>query len=379
MRPVPIPELELLLRFTWRQVDAEGIRRIAELAARDLDWDRLALVARLHGLVPLLHRTLSGLASSRVPQAVLARLKSQSEAIRFQNLVLAQELLAALRVLESAGVTAMPYKGPALAVFLYQDIALRQFSDIDLLVRPRDAVKAKRILMRLGYVPYRALSDRWDAAWVRIHQEFLLVVPHKQFFVDLSWCFAPAIWRLPKIADPTWRRLGRLSLLGASVPWPDAEDLLLILCLHGSKHKWEELKWIVDVAELLRTRPELDWRRLTDDARRMGAYRMLAICLVLASELLDAPIPRELLDRFRSTPSVASLAAEVCDDLCASTAKPAGITDRLSHIQGRLSFLARAADRSTMRWACRALHFGYFVLYRMVRPGIALMRRSLAP
>jgi len=50
-----------------------------------------------------------------------------------------------------------------------------------------------------------------------------------------------------------WRRQGTLSVLGTNVRWPAAEDLLLILCLHASTHRWGELKWIVDIAELLRT------------------------------------------------------------------------------------------------------------------------------
>jgi hypothetical protein len=378
MRPIPVPELELLLRCARMQINAEGARRISGLVSRDPDWDRLILTARHQGLIPLLYRTLRGLGSNPVPAGILERLRAMFEAIRVQNLVRVRELLTVLRVLEEAGVTAMPYKGPALAVFLCQDLALREFKDIDLLVRQRDAVRAKRVLMDHGFVPKRRFSDRWDSTWVRIHSELVLTVPDMLCHIDISWRAGQRYWCLPEIPDSIWRRQGTLSLLGTNVRWPAAEDLLLILCLHGSKHKWEELKWIVDVAELLRTRPGLDWRRLTDDARSMGAYRMLAIGLLLASELLDASIPKDMLDDFRSTPSVACLAAEICADLSAMAAMPLGVTDPLSHLQGCLFFLSRAADRLDMRLACRALPFGYFVLYRVARPALAFLRRALA-
>src|SRR3712207_8653927 len=39
---------------------------------------------------------------------------------------------------------------------------------------------------------------------------------------------------------------------------------LLILCVHGTKHIWGRLSWICDVAELLRTQPDMDWEYVLD-------------------------------------------------------------------------------------------------------------------
>ena len=56
------------------------------------------------------------------------------------------------------------------------------------------------------------------------------------------------------------------------------EDLLLILCVHGGKHVWECLKWLVDVRELVDRFPQLDYDALIqragrwDDSTMTSAY-----------------------------------------------------------------------------------------------------------
>ena len=371
MKPIPDPELELLLRCAQMQIDTDGAARIAEIVSRDMDWEHVVVTARRHGLIPLLHRSLASLRPAGLSPSTLEHLRMLAEAIRFQNLVKAKALLDTLLALEGAGIAAIPYKGPALAVFLFKDLALREFGDIDLLIARRDAVRAKRLLAKRGYTAHRPSADRWDRAWALLYQEFVLSVPRHSYDVDLSWRAGPWYWRLPDLPPSLWGRLGRLPLLGTDVPWPSSEDLLLILCLHGSKHKWEELKWLVDVAELLRIGTDIDWRRLTGEARRIGAYRMLAVGLRLANDLLDAPVPAEVLNDVRAAPSVASLASEVCDGLFANASTSAGIP-------ARLKFLAGAAESTDMKIACRLLPFAYFLLYEVVRPGVAALRRAVA-
>ena len=369
MRPVPTPELELLLLCARMQVDEQRAERISGLLADRLDWDRLVLTAWRHGLSPLLYRTLTGVGASNVPPEVLRRLRSLSEAFRAQNLFFVSTLLRAVRALSAAGIIATPYKGPALAAALYSDLALRQCSDVDMLVRPSDALKARHVLLDSGFIPKRRIPEFAEAAYVRLHCEFSFVTYERQFVVELNWRTAPSYFRFPEIPDSAWDRMGRLSLAGDSVPWFAAEDLLFVLCLHGCKHKWEMLKWIVDIAELLRMHPDRDWRKVTEDARRTGSERMLKLGLFLAHDLLDARLPADVLDAIRSEPSVVSLAQEVCDDLFAPDAEP-GRTLTI------LPFLGRLAERLDTKFFCRALFLPYFLLHRVVRPGMAALRRA---
>ena len=144
---------------------------------------------------------------------------------------------------------------------------------------------------------------------------------------------------------------------------------MLVLCLHGCKHKWGELKWVVDVAELIRVRPDLDWSLLMETARRAGSFRMVGLGLLLAHRLLEAAVPVSVLERIRATSPIRALADEVCHEIFDAP--------RRSDADPRLfSFLARAADRIVMRVSFRILPLGYVLMRRLVRPGMAALRRA---
>jgi hypothetical protein len=72
------------------------------------------------------------------------------------------------------------------------------------------------------------------------------------------------------------------------------EDLLLYLCLHGSRHLWFRLQWICDVAQLLHTHPDLDWGLLMAEATASGGKRMLFLGLSIAQEFLGVFLPPDI-------------------------------------------------------------------------------------
>ena len=370
MRPIPTPELELLLLCARVRLDEAHARRIDELLGQAVDWNGLILLARRHGIASLLHRTLAGLNTCRVPVEIMGRLRSVANAFRFHNVLFVRELLTAVQAIEAAGIPVAPYKGPALAASLYGDFALREMTDIDLLVKPRDAIRARRALSALGYTASRQVSKWLEPAWVFFHCEFAFG-SRSGIPVELNWRVATRYWCLPEVPARAWTRMRPLTLGGVELKMFCPEDLLLILCLHGSKHKWDTLKWVVDIAELLRVHPELDWRAATIAARASGTERMLALGLVLAHELLDAHLPAELAEALGAKPSIADLAAEVCENLHDAHAKPA---DSLTE----LAFLGRLTERIDAKLAYLLLRPLYFLLHRIVRPSMSVLRGAEA-
>ncbi|NJN18389.1 MAG: nucleotidyltransferase family protein [Oscillochloris sp.] len=104
-------------------------------APQAIDWDSLLSLAERHRVLPLL---VAGLLD--VP--ALLRDRARAEALR--SMMLAGELRHILSLLKQAGVTAIPYKGPALALQIYGNAALRQGGDLDLLIAPRDLMPARQ-------------------------------------------------------------------------------------------------------------------------------------------------------------------------------------------------------------------------------------------
>ena len=74
------------------------------------------------------------------------------------------------------------------------------------------------------------------------------------------------------------------------------EDTLLLLSVHGSKHFWERLGWIADIAALSRASRPMDWAIALERARRWGVHRMMLLGAGLAAQLYETPLPNEVQD-----------------------------------------------------------------------------------
>jgi hypothetical protein len=90
-----------------------------------------------------------------------------------------------------------------------------------------------------------------------------------------------------------------------------SEETLVLLCAHGMQHRWEKLKWVVDIDRLVRRTPELDWSKVLDVAERMGGRRALLLGLFLARDARGLPLPASVEALLRMDAVVARLADEV--------------------------------------------------------------------
>jgi Uncharacterised nucleotidyltransferase len=78
------------------------------------------------------------------------------------------------------------------------------------------------------------------------------------------------------------------------------EDLLPILCIHGAKDFWKLLSSIADIFELVQALSGLDWDDVLRPAKSIKARRMISLGLLLAADILDAPVPPEIAGRTRA-------------------------------------------------------------------------------
>ena len=67
-----------------------------------------------------------------------------------RNLFLTRELLNLLTLFETHQIPAIPFKGPVLAASVYGNLALRQFSDLDLIIHKQHVAKARELLVSAG-------------------------------------------------------------------------------------------------------------------------------------------------------------------------------------------------------------------------------------
>ncbi|MGH7508119.1 MAG: nucleotidyltransferase domain-containing protein [Gemmatimonadales bacterium] len=313
---VPVtPEMALLLCCARRRIPEGDRERLRQLSTAIPDWRRVIRMASWHGLLPLLHKHLDGIEG--VPESAQAFLRGHFLNSAEAGLRLSAQMLELLHYFEDHGVPAVPYKGPALAAQLYGNVALRQSVDLDLLVHREHVGIARALLRAQGYRPRHELTE--------VGQAFRMRTRYAEMFdregrlpVELHWAFTNGDVAFPLTLADLAPRLRRGRLGSASIPVLSDEDLLLILCVHGAKHRWDRLEWVCGVAELIRSAPQLNWAEVRAAAEESGSRRMLLLGISSAQELLAAPVPAAVLHQARADRRIDQLADEVWRLLCES-------------------------------------------------------------
>lgn len=245
-----------------------------------------------------------------VPPQALAALQNRFRLDLKRNLVYAKELFRLLDLFDSAGIQAIPFKGPVLAWSLYETPGLRFVSDLDLLVPQRDISLAIDLLTSTGYRPFgpsialRFLLDCGQSIFRR---------PDGGFAVDLHWRLVAAHFSSLDEAEIRGR-LAPVDIAGRRTTTFCPEDLFAFLCAHGAIHGWDSLLNVCDLARLVDACP-LDWDAVLSRAARRCMSRFVSLGLCLTQDLLGSSLPPEIARHIRADPRVVALAASTCKRL----------------------------------------------------------------
>ena len=300
------PESELLVWCARTAMTDEIKERIRQRVQGPLDWAVVLDLAGYHGVGPLLYRNLSTLCSDLVPAESLARLRQWTQASAMLNRVLAQELVVLCEAFAAHGVPVIPIKGATLAVSAYGDLTLRDYTDMDLLVPKGSIAEVEAVLLALGY----ERTDSSTHSGETDHEEWPFhgfIKKGTLFRVDLQWVMVDQHFVFQLDRPEFWQRRTTVSLANKTVQELAPEDLLIVLCVHGSKHAWDQLKWVCDVAELLRAHDHLDWDRIFTNASTWRCRRLVYIGLSLAHLVLNAPLPEAVVAQFSADSDVRML------------------------------------------------------------------------
>jgi hypothetical protein len=370
------PEPELLLICARTRGAEARAERARELVRGGIDWAGLLTTALDHGVMPLLHKNLFILGPEAAPAPFIDNLRALAMANTYRNLSLTAELLRVIALLESNGVPAVAYKGPVLAATAYGDAALRQFSDLDLLVARQDLGKVNAILSSAGFFASRSLTGRQERAYQAHTCELGFELEDPRVFLDVHWRFAARFMGPGPDAGAALAGRRRVEVGGRSVPSLDPEDMLLALCLNGAFHMWWKLALVCDVAELIQAHEGWNWPVLVERARAEGMLRMLLLGLSLAGELLTAPVPPEALSLADRDPAVTALRSHVRRKLFAGKVAwpslPAEIRFQVRTLDAprdRLRYVwIRCVVPTVQDWQWLHLPDTLYFLYYLVRP-----------
>jgi hypothetical protein len=296
---------------------------------------------------------------------VVDRLARVFRATAGLNAALAQWLTRLLGDLDKDGIGAIPLKGPVAACTLYGNLALRQFGDLDLLVRREHVPRALRRLGEAGSHPWHALSPRKVETLLRNRNEVAVTGPGLPV-VDLHW---EAVGRHLAWCgrEELWERSVGTSLAGFAVQNLGPMDSAFYFCAKAVEGGWRAGYQLIDALRALRSLPQAAWDEVLRRAHLRGRWRMIAVNALLIEPLAPDVVPRRVTESAQRDRKAVGLASEACRKLCAAEAGmrsfPVQVLEEIAHLERRrdkarrLCALALKAGENDLAllpdWLCR--------------------------
>ena len=311
-------EFEILRLCSRTELTAEITENIRELVRIGPEWERLMQLSILHGTRALLRRSLNATCPDLLPEHVTTLFEDTHQTSSVLTVFMIQELIRVVEKLQAEGIRSLVLKGPALGIMAYGNVYLRPFVDLDILVSTQDFMSTVEIITDEGYSysgrvaafsSFKRKIYLWKTRQIPLHRGSYI------FNLDLHAAVMPPLYSHSFSFEELCTRSESFPIGDTPLPCCGAEDTLRILCYHGAKNRWERLKYVCDVTELLRARKGLDWDALLRTAHAANEERIFLLGLSLAQMVLDAEIPAPVEKLLVNNSHVRQMANQIAERL----------------------------------------------------------------
>jgi hypothetical protein len=296
------PKFRFLVACCQVQPDLEEIKLYIESKQWKIeDWENIFSLASRHGILPLLYKTLRQLdtslklsvtsSESYFPN-LLTNLKTRYMNISQQNMLMSAELIRIMKLFKENKIPALAFKGPTLAQMAYNDITLRQYSDLDILIYKKDIKNIFFVMASAGYntvLPKQLLND---PSCMDIMTDFLFINKQNKIIVEIHWQLMEENFQMNIKTEQLINMKTDVSINNSLVRTIHPEIMIVYLAMHGAKHGWERLGWLCDIDYLIRTNEKkINWDTALKLAKDTGSFNALLSTLYASKELFSTPIP----------------------------------------------------------------------------------------
>jgi hypothetical protein len=288
------PEEKLLMLSAKINPEIHDLLAAEQLLLQVFNWEKLVDQAISRSMGPLLYKLfLHKQLKEKVPSSAFKKLEAAYYTTLRRNMLLLNAWAEVAAALALVDVKVIALKGIYLAEHLYEDIGIRQLSDIDLLVQPENGEKTLEVLTQLGYQstenPFSTelkpdknfvhyppmLRDGLSVeVHIRLHRPDSAYKLNTKAFIERS---EPVI------------------INGVSAYTLSFYDQLLFLCIHSEKHftgSKIQFSCFSDLANFLfKYSQNMDWEKLIALSRENLCETIVFKQLLLTARFFDAPIP----------------------------------------------------------------------------------------
>ncbi|MFZ2961154.1 MAG: nucleotidyltransferase family protein [Candidatus Ozemobacteraceae bacterium] len=267
------------------------------------DWTQFENLLRTNMISCFVFHRLKSHGLEKILPADLANRLSKSYLINAgRNLRFFGEIVKMAKAFHAEGIPIIVLKGNHLTRKVYENIALREMVDIDILVRKSDAKRAFAIAHKNGYIPNKdfqienmeLLSNHFD------------LKPKNGISFEIHWNIRVRDPQIPCLPiDRFWSRASKEVFGDAEVFLFSVEDLLLHLCFHAVYHHRLlrlDCRTLIDIASILsKYSDSFNWDMFIKEAEIPGFRRAVLLCLKLSHDLLGTPVPKYVWEKLGLT------------------------------------------------------------------------------
>lgn len=291
----PIHAEDELILCCSLKIDIKNKKKIRLLINQDLDWEYIFMRIVYHHLVPLIYIQINQEFTDEFPDNFMQNLKEYYDYNTRKNLFMFGELLKILNILKKNSINVIPFKGPVLSFLLYKNVTIRQFNDLDLFVSKKDALKAKKLLISLGYGSQIFFDDLSEKVYFFTQREFKFHNPRNGLNIELHWKLIGLSFSFSNDGFFTNPKTNKLIIQNYDISSLSINDLLIILCIHAAGHRWDRLSWIIDIIRLIEIY-EIDWNYILEKSNILNINKIMKINLILAKDFASLTYPKYIIN-----------------------------------------------------------------------------------
>lgn len=324
-------EAKLVLHTSVINPTVEDKKKIKEVISYDLDWGYFLYLCTHHRVIPLVWKNLSELNLINYMENHVRRvMKSAVNGIAFHNKAVFKEVKRINELLFQKGIKTVLLKGCNLAPFVYGDINLRQFGDIDILVHLENIQVITKILEEEGYIQgfldvnsgsiipatreeklFKRLNTHETVEFIKLNQD--INCPY--FMIDINFSI---IWRgsdnKKKVFDccELINSAERKSINSISMYCISAENQVIQLsahlyseavffCFHSNWYRDKSdlnLIKFCDINELI-IKNNINWDYLYELVKAINMDEAVYYSLTLLKKLFPMSVPDTFLSKFK--------------------------------------------------------------------------------
>jgi hypothetical protein len=180
---------------------------------------------------------------------------------------------------------------------------------LDILVDEKDLYDSAMILKSINIEADLSLDFLKNDTLIKVGSDCSLHNKYNYVHIELHWNLFRKLFSERRKNFISLNQLS-IDINKKNINTLDYNYLLIYLCVHGSKHLWERIEWIMDLDKLI-NKGNFDWNLMINISKELKVYNMFLLGIYLTDELFNTVIPLSVKNEYKLNHKVNKLKIKI--------------------------------------------------------------------